>query len=74
MEGVYFRAFAWPVAHLQVGLSYYLILGIGSELVAIVLLLMLFRRRGWLDRHDRAPFRNRDHDLGRSRYRMPGRL
>ena len=48
LTGFFGQNFAWPVAHLQVGLGYYLFLGIGSELVAIVLLLMLFKRRGWL--------------------------
>ena len=40
--------FAWPITHMQVGLGYFLVFGLGSELVAIVLLLVLFKRRGWL--------------------------
>jgi magnesium transporter len=48
LTGFFGQNFAWPIAHLQVGFSYFLFLGIGSELVAIVLLLILFRRRGWL--------------------------
>jgi magnesium transporter len=48
LTGFFGQNFAWPIAHLQVGLSYFLFLGIGSELVAIVVLLILFRRRGWL--------------------------
>src|SRR5580658_4629846 len=48
LTGFFGQNFAWPIAHLQVGLGYYLFLGMGSELVAIVLLLILFRRRGWL--------------------------
>src|SRR5580693_4390513 len=48
LTGFFGQNFAWPIAHLQVGLSYFLFLGIGSELVAIVFLVGLFKRRGWL--------------------------
>lgn len=48
LTGFFGQNFAWPIAHLQGGFSYFLFLGIGSELVAIVLLLILFKRRGWL--------------------------
>jgi magnesium transporter len=48
LTGFFGQNFAWPIAHLQVGFGYFLFLGIGSELVAIVLLFILFRRRGWL--------------------------
>jgi magnesium transporter len=48
LTGFFGQDFAWPIAHLQVGFSYFLFLGIGSELVAIGLLLILFKRRGWL--------------------------
>jgi magnesium transporter len=48
LTGFFGQNFAWPIAHLQVGFGYFLFLGIGSELVAIVLLVILFRRRGWL--------------------------
>jgi magnesium transporter len=48
LTGFFGQNFAWPIAHLQDGGLDFLFLGIGSELVAIVLLLMLFRRRGWL--------------------------
>jgi magnesium transporter len=48
LTGFFGQNFAWPIAHLQVGVSYFLFLGIGSELVAIVLLFGLFKRRGWL--------------------------
>ena len=48
LTGFFGQNFAWPIAHLQVGFGYFLFLGIGSELIAIVLLLILFRRRGWL--------------------------
>jgi magnesium transporter len=48
LTGFFGQNFAWPIAHLQVGLSYFLFLGIGSEVVAIILLLILFKRRGWL--------------------------
>jgi magnesium transporter len=48
LTGFFGQNFAWPLAHLQVGLGHFLILGLGSELIAIVLLFMLFKRRGWL--------------------------
>jgi magnesium transporter len=48
LTGFFGQNFAWPIAHLQVGISYFLFLGIGSELVAIVILVGLFKRRGWL--------------------------
>ena len=48
LTGFFGQNFAWPIAHLQVGLSYFLFLGVGSELVAIAVLLVIFKRRGWL--------------------------
>jgi magnesium transporter len=48
LTGFFGQNFAWPIAHLQMGLSYFLFLGMGSELVALGLLFMLFKRRGWL--------------------------
>jgi magnesium transporter len=48
LTGFFGQNFSWPIAHLQVGFGYFLFLGIGSEVVAIVLLFMLFKRRGWL--------------------------
>jgi magnesium transporter len=48
LTGFFGQNFAWPIAHLQGGVGHFLILGVGSELVAIVLLLILFKRRGWL--------------------------
>jgi magnesium transporter len=48
LTGFFGQNFSWPIAHLQVGGGYFLFLGIGSEVVAIVLLLLLFKRRGWL--------------------------
>jgi magnesium transporter len=48
LTGFFGQNFAWPIAHLQGGGAYFLFLGIGSEVVAIVLLLFLFKRRGWL--------------------------
>jgi magnesium transporter len=48
LTGFFGQNFAWLTNHLQVSLGYFLFLGIGSELVAIVLLLLLFKRRGWL--------------------------
>ena len=48
LTGFFGQNFAWPIAHLQAGSGYFFFLGIGSEVVAIVLLLILFKRRGWL--------------------------
>jgi magnesium transporter len=48
LTGFFGQNFAWLTGHLQANLGYFLFLGIGSEVVAIVLLLMLFKRRGWL--------------------------
>jgi magnesium transporter len=48
LTGFFGQNFSWPILHLQVGFGYWLFLGIGSELVAIVILLILFKRRGWL--------------------------
>src|ERR1700678_2873381 len=48
LTGLFGQNFAWLTGHLQTSLPYFLFLGIGSELVAIVLLLTMFRRRGWL--------------------------
>jgi magnesium transporter len=48
LTGFFGQNFAWPIAHLQGGGAYFLFLGIGSEVVAIAILLALFKRRGWL--------------------------
>jgi magnesium transporter len=48
LTGFFGQNFSYLVLHLQVGLASFLGWGIGSEVVAIVLLLWLFRRRGWL--------------------------
>ena len=48
LTGFFGQNFAWLTGHLQTSLPYFLFLGIGSELVAITLLVMMFRRRGWL--------------------------
>jgi magnesium transporter len=48
LTGFFGQNFAWLTGHLQTSLGYFLFLGIGSELVAIILLLILFKRRGWL--------------------------
>ena len=48
LTGFFGQNFAWLQAHLQVGFGYFLVLGVGSEIVAIVILLLLFKRRGWL--------------------------
>ena len=48
LTGFFGQNFAWLTGHLQASLPWFLFLGLGSELVAIILLLMLFKRRGWL--------------------------
>ncbi|MGD0985196.1 MAG: hypothetical protein ABSA65_15490 [Acidimicrobiales bacterium] len=50
LTGFFGLNFAWLTGHLQCNLSYFLFLGIGSELVALVLLFILLKRRGWLGR------------------------
>jgi len=44
--GFFGQNVAWPIAHLQIGFGYRLFLGVGSELGAILLLPILFKRRG----------------------------
>jgi len=44
--GFFGQNVAWPIAHLQIGFGYWLFLGVGSELGAILLLPILFKRRG----------------------------
>jgi magnesium transporter len=48
LTGFFGQNFAWLTNHLQTGFGYFLFLGIGSEVVAIVILFILFKRRGWL--------------------------
>lgn len=48
LTGFFGQNFAWLTGHLQSGLPEFLIFGVGAELVAIVLLLIFFKRRGWL--------------------------
>jgi magnesium transporter len=48
LTGFFGQNFAWLTGHVQTSFGYFLFLGIGSEVVAIVLLLILFKRRGWL--------------------------
>jgi magnesium transporter len=48
LTGFFGQNFAWLTGHLQQNLGLFLFLGLGSEVVAIILLLMLFKRRGWL--------------------------
>jgi magnesium transporter len=48
LTGFFGQNFAWLTGHLQAGLGDFLFLGIGSEVVAIVILFALFKRRGWL--------------------------
>jgi magnesium transporter len=48
LTGFFGQNFAWPIAHIQENGYFFAFLGIGSEVVAIVILMMLFKRRGWL--------------------------
>jgi magnesium transporter len=47
LTGFFGQNFAWPLTHLTTWYEF-LFLGLGTELVAIVAVLALFRRRGWL--------------------------
>jgi uncharacterized membrane protein YraQ (UPF0718 family) len=40
---------AWLVSHIG-SLAAFLIFGIGTELLAVIILLVLFKRRGWMGR------------------------
>jgi magnesium transporter len=48
LTGFFGQNFSWLTGHLQENLPLFIFLGLGSELVAIVLLMILFKRRGWL--------------------------
>jgi magnesium transporter len=48
LTGFFGQNFAWLTGHLQSSLPWFLFLGLGSELVAISMLVMLFWKRGWL--------------------------
>ena len=48
LTGFFGQNFAWLTGHLQTNLVSFLFLGLGTEVVAIVLLFLLFKRRGWL--------------------------
>jgi magnesium transporter len=48
LTGFFGQNFAWLTGHLQSNLGEFLFLGLGSEIVAIILLIILFKRRGWL--------------------------
>jgi magnesium transporter len=48
LTGFFGQNFAWLTGHLQASLPYFIFLGLGTELVAITLLVLLFKRRGWL--------------------------
>ena len=65
LTGFFGQNFAWLVGHLG-GLPTFLIVGIGTELVAVVGLYWLFRRRGWIGAAPRRSGR-----AGRIRSRVP---
>jgi magnesium transporter len=47
LTGFFGQNFAWPLGHLTT-MKEFFFLGVGSEVVAIVILIVFFRRRGWL--------------------------
>jgi magnesium transporter len=48
LTGFFGQNFAWETGHIQTNLPWFLGLGLGTELIAIVILVWVFRRRGWL--------------------------
>jgi len=48
LTGFFGQNFAWLTGHGESSLLEFLLLGLGTEVVAIVLLVVLFKRRGWL--------------------------
>lgn len=48
LTGFFGQNFTWLTNHLQTNLPYFLFLGIGTELAAVIILVTMFRRRGWL--------------------------
>jgi magnesium transporter len=48
LTGFFGQNFAWLTGHLQENLGLFIGLGLGTEVVAIALLFILFKRRGWL--------------------------
>jgi magnesium transporter len=54
LTGFFGQNFAWLQNHLQVGFGDFLFIGIGTEIVAIAILLTLAKRRGWLGRSPMA--------------------
>jgi len=53
LTGFFGQNFAWLVGKLG-GLPTFLIVGLGTEFVAVVALYWLFRRRGWIGRAARG--------------------
>jgi magnesium transporter len=48
LTGFFGQNFAWETGHVQTSLPWFLGRGLGTELVAIVGLIYVFKRRGWL--------------------------
>jgi magnesium transporter len=48
LTGFFGQNFAWQTGHIQTDLGWFIGLGLGTELLAIGLLIYVFRRRGWL--------------------------
>ncbi len=48
LTGFFGQNFSWMISHAENGAPYFFGIGIGTEVVALVLLFVLFKRRGWL--------------------------
>ena len=66
LTGFFGQNFGWLTGHAQDSFPELVLLGLGTEVVAIVVLMFFFVRRGWLGRPDRksAVRRRRDGRVG----------
>jgi magnesium transporter len=48
LTGFFGQNFAWPITHIMNSKWNFFALGLGTEVIAIALLMVLFKRRGWL--------------------------
>jgi magnesium transporter len=54
LTGFFGQNFAWLVSHIG-GSGVFVVAGLGSEAVAVIALLYLFRKRGWLGPKSQSP-------------------
>ena len=54
LTGFFGQNFAWMVSHIG-GLGWFVALGIGTQVIAVGLLVVFFRRRGWLTTEGTVP-------------------